>query len=221
MATSKAQRVGIWVIVVFMIVGTIGSFAIIALANKNEASDTARMQKLEAEYKKEYESYQEKLTARDSELSSRYFATFAQFKDLPSEFEASSVSELAKEDLLTGDGADITQESTFYAYYIGWTPDGKVFDGSIDGDSLKSPFEVTPGGVIKGWTQGVDGMKVGGVRLLTIPAELGYGESGSGDSIPPNTPLKFIVMIIETPEVIEAPGIPQELYQYYQKQGAI
>jgi hypothetical protein len=63
-------------------------------------------------------------------------------------------------------------------------------------------------------------MKVGGVRELTIPSDKAYGEAGSGDKIPANTPLKFIVMVIPTPEAIKEPAVPQELLQYYQQNSA-
>ena len=59
-------------------------------------------------------------------------------------------------------------------------------------------------------------MNVGGIRELTIPSDLAYGETGSGDDIPANTPIKFVMMVIPTPETIEQPEIPTELLQYYQ-----
>ncbi len=220
MSTTKGQRIGIWVIVVFMIVGTIGSFAIIGLANQNNSNDQSRIQKLEAQYQKEYKDYQAKLTAQSDELSAKYFDEFNRYSGLPAAFDAKSVTELGKEDLVEGDGVVLNKDSSFHAYYIGWTPDGKVFDGSIKDGALSSPIKVEPGGVIEGWTNGVDGMKVGGVRVLTIPSELAYGERGSGESIPANTPLKFVIMVIPSPEEVTGmPGIPQELYEYYQKQG--
>ncbi len=219
MATQKAQRFGIWFIVVFMIIGTIGSFGLIVLANKNDAADAARVQKLEAQYKKEANEYKLKSAAQASELSDKYFATFAQFQDRVGPFAKDDVKELSSEDLLAGDGEVITKDSVFHAYYLGWNPDGKIFDGSIEGEALKAPFGVTPGGVIEGWTKGLEGIKTGGVRLLAIPSDLAYGEQGSGEDIPANTPLKFIVMVIPSPENIPMPNVPEELYKYYQRQG--
>ncbi len=216
MAASKGQRIGIWIIAGFMAIGTIGSFAIIVLANQNNMTDQARLEELTSQYQEDYEAYQAKVDAQAAELSAQYFDTFNQYASLPASFDAASVTELQKEDLVVGDGADLTSDSTFTAYYIGWTPDGNVFDSSIDGDSLKAPITVTPGSVIEGWTLGVDGMKVGGVRVLTIPSDQAYGEAGSGDSIPANTPLKFVMMTIPTPEEIPAPTMPQELINYYQ-----
>lgn len=205
MATSKAQRIGIWIIAAFMAVGTVGSFAIIVLANQNQQTDQARVNELTAQY-------QADTAAQSEELSEKYFDTLNQYSSRASAFDAASVTELKTEDLSVGGGETLTAESTFTAYYIGWTPDGKVFDSSINGKTLKAPFSVTPGGVIQGWTEGAVGMKVGGVRELTIPSELAYGETGSGETIPPNTPIKFVVLVIPTPEPIE---MPQELINYY------
>lgn len=216
MSATKAQRIGIWIIAVFMAVGTIGSFVIIVLANQNSQTDQARIAQLTAEYQKETEAYQAKVAAQATELSKLYFEKFNQFANRPAVFDKGSVTELKTEDLLVGDGDAITSESSFTAYYIGWTPDGKVFDSSIEGGALKAPFNVTPGGVIEGWTKGVDGMKVGGVRELAIPSDLAYGETGSGDSIPANSPIKFVVMIIPTPEAITQPAMSPELMNYYQ-----
>jgi FKBP-type peptidyl-prolyl cis-trans isomerase len=210
MATTKGQRIGIWIIAVFMAIGTIGSFAIIILSNKNSKNDQAHIQALTAQY-------QSDVAAQTKQLSDQYYSTFQPYASRPAAFDAKSVTTLKTEDLVAGTGDTLTATSSFTAYYLGWTPDGKVFDGSISGDSLKQPFNVTPGSVIKGWTDGVVGMKVGGIRELTIPSDQAYGSTGSGSSIPPNTPIKFVVFVIPTPT--EVP-VPQELIDYYQKNGA-
>ena len=217
MATTKTQRIGIWIIAVFMAVGTIGSFAIIVLANSNSQADTARYNELYAQYQKEQTAYTEKTDAQAKELSDKYYATFSQYASRPSTFDKNGVSELKTEDLVVGTGEDLTEESTFTAYYIGWTPDGNIFDQSISDGALKAPFTAAPGQVIRGWTKGVAGMKVGGVRELTIPSDLAYGETGSGDSIPANTPLKFVIMTIPTPTAIEQPMPSEEITTLYSR----
>ena len=80
--------------------------------------------------------------------------------------------------------------------YTGWLKDGTEFDKN---DDRENPFAFTlgEGQVIKGWDEGVQGMTPGGKRKLIIPAELGYGEAGSGEKIPPNSPLIFDVELIE------------------------
>lgn len=206
MAASKAQRIGIWIIAAFMAVGTIGSFAIIVLANSNEQKDQARVQELSKQY-------QDDMKKQADELSAKYYSTLDQYRGRVAAFDAASVTELKTEDLAEGTGDPISETSNFTAYYIGWNPDGKIFDSSFEGETLKAPFDVVPGGVIEGWTKGAAGMKVGGVRELTLPSDLAYKETGSGELIPPNTPLKFIVLIIPTPE--EVP-VPQELLNYSQ-----
>jgi len=209
MATTKGQRIGIWSIAILMIVGSIGSFAIIVLANMNNKSDTTRMNELMAQY-------QADVNAQTKDLSQKYYGIFSPFQSRVAPFDSVGVAELASEDLVTGDGNTITANSSYSAYYIGWGPDGKIFDSSIEDGALKAPLEVTPGGVIEGWTKGTEGMKVNGIREITIPSDLAYGERGSGSSIPPNTPLKFVVMIIPTPEPVE---VPAELLKYYRTGG--
>lgn len=218
MATRKSQRIGIWVIAGALTIGTLGGFIAMVLAPKNAASDQARYQQLMDDYSKESTAYQAKVDAQATELSAKYFDTFNQYATRPSVFAAADVTELKKEDLKIGEGESITKDSSFSAYYIGWNPSGKVFDGSIDGTKLKAPFSVTPGGVIPGWTEGVDGMKAGGVRELTIPADKAYGETGQGADIPANTPLKFVIMVIPTPEKITQPTPSEELLKLYAQQ---
>lgn len=215
MATPKSQRIGIWIIAVVMLVGTIGSFIVMILTNKNNLTDQARIQQLATQYQADYKVYQSKVDAQTAQLSNQYFGTLNAYANTPASFDKNSVTTLQKTDLKQGDGPTLDGNSAFTAYYIGWTPDGKVFDSSINGSSLKAPLTAAPGGVIAGWIQGVVGMKTGGVRELTIPADLAYGSSGSGDKIPPNTPLKFILLVIPTPQKISEPQPPQELVNYY------
>lgn len=193
--TPRAQRIGILVIAVIMIVGTLGSFAMLILANDNAVTEQEELSR----------QYQEMLESQQSEakaLSDTYYAAFKEYEGRPAVFDADSVGETVTYiDVKQGDGDVITRESTNYrAYYLGWNPKGVVFDGSIEGDSLKIPLDLSQGRLIEGWYDGVDGMKIGGVREMTIPSDLAYGEMGSGDNIPPNTPIKFLVMLIPAGE---------------------
>ncbi len=207
--TSAKQRIFIWIIAIVMTVGTIGSFAVIIISNENNKTEQAHIAKLQSDY-------QAKVDAQTKELSDKYYAEFSGYQSQVSSFDASSVTSLTTKDLKLGDTGDpLTSTSSFTAYYIGWNPSGKVFDSSISNGALKAPFNAAPGGVITGWTEGVVGMKINGVRELTIPADKAYGSTGSGSDIPPNTPLKFIIMVIPTPPTIT---MPQELLQYYQSQ---
>lgn len=202
-----------------MAVGTVGSFAIIVLANQNSQNDQKKLQELSNQYQKDYEAYQAKADAQTKELSDKYFSVLSPYASRAASFDKAMVTELKTEDLVVGtEGEALTDSSTFSAYYIGWNPDGKIFDSSIkDGEeSLKAPILVEPGGVIEGWTKGVVGMKAGGVRELTIPSDLAYKDVAKSDLIPANTPLKFIVMVVPTPETLSEPEIPPALLNYYQ-----
>ncbi len=219
MATSstKAQRIGIWIIAIVMTIGTIGSFVVVALSNDNQKIDQSRGARLMSEYQAKYAEYSAKAKTQSDELSKQYFDSFNQYASLPAVFNKDDVKDLVKTDIKVGDGLEIKEGDSFTAYYIGWNPSGEVFDGSIDGSVLKAPFTAEPGSVIQGWSQGAVGMKVGGVRELIIPSGLAYGETGSGDKIPANTPLKFVLMLIQKPDTIVQPEPSDELVKYYQQ----
>ena len=105
------------------------------------------------------------------------------------------MSGLEIEDQIVGDGDEAVAGQTVEVHYTGWLTDGTKFDSSHDRDQTFS-FKLGGGQVIAGWDQGVAGMKIGGTRKLTIPAELGYGERGAGGVIPPNATLVFKVELI-------------------------
>ncbi|MDN5274641.1 MAG: putative Peptidylprolyl isomerase [Candidatus Saccharibacteria bacterium] len=192
MATPKSQRIGIWIIAVVMLIGTIGSFVVMILANQNNQNDQAAQNKALADYQKQ-------VAEEATKLSAQYYPTFGAYKDSAATFDKDAVGDkVTTNDLKQGDGADIAADTKYQAYYIGWNPRGKSFDSSFDGDKLKAPIDTSQTSLIEGWNQGVVGMKVGGIREITIPSDLAYGEKGSGSDIPANTPIKFIVMIIAT-----------------------
>ena len=108
-------------------------------------------------------------------------------------------SQLIIEDLTVGSGAEAVAGTTITVHYTGWLfNDGKQgakFDSSKDrGDPFRFPLGA--GHVIRGWDEGFAGMKVGGVRRLTIPPEMGYGARGAGGVIPPNATLLFEVELL-------------------------
>jgi FKBP-type peptidyl-prolyl cis-trans isomerase len=104
-------------------------------------------------------------------------------------------AELEIEDQVVGTGAEAKSGQTVSVHYTGWLTDGKKFDSSHDRGQPFS-FKLGAGMVIRGWDQGVAGMKIGGKRKLTIPPDLGYGARGAGGVIPPNATLVFEVELL-------------------------
>ena len=220
MATKKSQRIAIWVIAAIMLAGTVGGFAAMMVQPGNDAKDQAALEAAQKEYSDARAQWQEKVDAQASALSDKHFADFSAFASRVSAFSAENIDELATEDLRVGDGAEVAGDTKIAVYYIGWNPNGEIFDQSIDGERLKAPYAVNgpaTAQVIEGWQEGLIGMKIGGVRELTIPSDMAYGEQGSGEKIPANTPLKFIVMVIEQPEDIPEPDMPERLRKEYER----
>jgi FKBP-type peptidyl-prolyl cis-trans isomerase FkpA len=131
-------------------------------------------------------------------MTRRRFGILAFQSSFPGVF---SMAELKKIDVVEGTGAE-ARPGTVVVHYTGWLHDpgqsdghGRKFDSSVD---RNSPFEFVLGAgqVIRGWDEGVAGMKVGGKRTLVIPPDMAYGSRGAGGVIPPNATLVFDVELV-------------------------
>lgn len=108
---------------------------------------------------------------------------------------STGLTDLVKEDVKVGTGAVAAAGDLALVSYRGTFKDGKVFDTNIKADGAPFTFVIGAGNVIKGWDLGVEGMKVGGVRKLSIPYSLAYGEGGQGETIPPKSDLFFEITL--------------------------
>jgi peptidylprolyl isomerase len=189
MATTRVQQVGIWIIAVVLTVGTIGSFIVLILANDNKATDTAKQQ---ADYTKQLADYtaKQKVAAQtnaDNSIAIDGYSAEA--------FDPTAVTALQKDILVDGTGDEVKASDSISASYFGWTSDGVIFDSSTKKDTNKdTPVTFSLASVIKGWTNGLAGQRVGSTVKLTIPSDQAYAAAGSG-IIPANAPLQFIVVI--------------------------
>ncbi|MBQ3306522.1 FKBP-type peptidyl-prolyl cis-trans isomerase [Candidatus Saccharibacteria bacterium] len=154
-----------------------------------------------AALQEEYSAKQTEVNNYAATLSSQYFNDLNSFRGRVKAYNATTANSdgLKTVDLKEGTGRELAEGDTdYFAYYIGWCADESIFDSSFnDKDNptaLGAPLSASMG-LIEGWNQGVIGMKIGGVREISIPTELAYGDTqeicgGTG------SPLKFIVLPI-------------------------
>ena len=187
--TPLSKRIGIIVIGLLMISGTVIGLISVIMAAQNSKVDpnTIATNKAVEKYNeqmKEYEKQQEEQRKKMRALDG--------YTDKVGRFNADDVKELTVETLKEGDGATVDKEDSIKVNYTGWLPSGTIFDSTKMDGSNASPTTLSLKSVIDGWAEGLTGKKVGGVYLLTIPSNKAYGDQGTS-RIPANTPLKFIV----------------------------
>ena len=198
--TSTGQRVAIGIIAFFMIGSILASYAAILVANNSSSSETSE-QKLSDERIAYYqEGYADKL-AKFKEVSGQDFEKFSPYINEVKAYNEKSANEsgVQTRDLVKGTGRTLGEKDGDYlAYYVGWCADESIFDSSLDSNTSPAAFakalDVSVG-MIEGWYKGAEGMKLGGIREITIPGELAYAEQTEicGGF---NKPLKFLVMAV-------------------------
>lgn len=228
--TSWKQRVVVIVIALLMIFSFVASYIAIVLSNNKKSSSNGTADNSElTKIQEEYEKKSEEISTYAETLSSKYFDTLKGYKSRVKAYNATTANSdgLKTSDLKEGDGRELKADDTdYFAYYIGWCADESIFDSSFDSTDtptkLKTPLSASAG-LIEGWNQGVIGMKLNGIREITIPGELAYGDSQEicGSK---NSPLKFVVLPFTDEKMkklaSEADEIMNRLYTaYYANQG--
>ena len=221
--TSPRQRFIIIAIAVIMLGSIIASYAAIIMngskAGNNSTSDTSISDAKKQQYTEEY--YEE--TAKFSEATKSDFDKFIAYKSEIKAFneESANENELVQiKELVAGDGEEVKLDgSNYLAYYVGYCADESIFDSTLDDKDNPTGFSkvLDPSlGMIEGWNQGVNGMKVGGVRRITIPGKLAYGDSMEicGGK---NKPLRFLLMAVKNDEeLLEMSKKVDDAYMKYQ-----
>ncbi len=224
--TSWKQRLGISIIAIILLGSSLAVYIGILFGNSpsSKSTEDGLNQELISRITDEYTEKAAEVNAEAAKYSDKYFDEFVSYKSRVKAYNSMTINNngLSHEDLKKGSGEKITEDTDYFMYYIGWCADEEIFDASFDNiespTSLKAPL--TNNGIIQGLIDGIVGMRFGGVREVSIPNELAYGDSreicGGTDQS-----LKFIVMAIEKSEPLatltdELELIDQKLqYAYY------
>lgn len=200
--TSPKQRFFIILIAVLMLGSIIASYAAIILNGSKSGDSGESGSEIDETKIAEYEAKYEEALAKFAEGTKSDFEELnAQRSVVVAYNETSANSGVATKDIVEGTGRELGEGDTDYlAYYIGWCADGSVFDSSFDDydspTSLKGVLDLSANSLIEGWYAAMVGAKIGGIRRITIPGELAYGDSTEicGGY---NKPIRFLVMTRE------------------------
>ena len=210
---STKQRLIFALVAAILLGSSIAAYVLIVMGNGTVNYTKMTMDQLQTAYSEKTAE----IDAEASELSKQYFEEFKSYKKNVKGYNSSTANSggVQSKDLKEGTGAQIGN-SGYAAYYIGWCSNEEIFDTSFDNfdepTSLKAPISVGENSLIEGWYLGMEGAKIGGVREITIPGSLAYGESYEicGGK---NSPLKFIVMPIEESDKLKK--LNKELEEIY------
>ena len=231
--TSPKQRIIIIAIAIFMLFSTFALYVGIVLNFKNSETQSENATSRMNRFAELYNDYQSRKSDRASKLSDQYFEQFKSYRGEVKAYNAAAVTSLETRDLVVGQGREIkytyadekeeeiaSYDTDYAAYYIGWLSDETIFDSSFnsknDPTALNDPLAGSTS-MIQGWLEGIEGMRIGGVREITIPSLLGYDSQEQND-IPADSPLKFVVMLVEKPEALEVSDELETLYQEFMGQ---
>jgi FKBP-type peptidyl-prolyl cis-trans isomerase len=224
--TSTGQRVAIGIIAFIMLGSIIASYAAIIVGNNSKSSSDSTDSKLSDERMAYYQDKYSNRVKEFKELTANDYKTFSKYLSEVKAYNETTANEggVAKRDLLVGTGRTLGEKDEDYlAYYVGWCADETIFDSSLDNDKSPSAFAKALDvslGMIDGWYQGAQGMKLGGVREITIPGEFAYGNQTEicGGY---NKPLRFLVMAVAKEDPVKTAASELDMaymmlqYAYY------
>ncbi|MBR2841209.1 FKBP-type peptidyl-prolyl cis-trans isomerase [Candidatus Saccharibacteria bacterium] len=219
--TSPKQRLFIILIAIFMVGSIVASYAAIVISGAQGNASSAANEVDEAKVAEYSEAYSQ-LAAEFSAATQDDFNKFIQYKSNVTAYNetAANADGVQTEDLVAGTGREIGEnDSDYLAYYVGWCADESIFDSSYNDNSNPTAFAKILNaslGMIEGWNLGVEGMRIDGIRVITVPGELAYGDQMEicGGT---NKPLKFMIMPKEkSGELYDLSTKLDEAYMRYQ-----
>ena len=229
--TKVSTRIIIAAIGVVLLGSTIAMYMGMVLGyNSTQAESEVK----EARFQQLYMEWEAERAKLAGELSNQYFSVFGPWRSEVKSFNNEAVTDLSVRDLVVGTGREIVEldpdmswtaadggpnmnkrvDTEYAAYYIGWIADGTIFDSTLN--STTSPTGLTMplagGTFIEGWNRGIIGMRIGGIREITIPAKWAYADQGAGEHIAPGASIKFVIMLIDP---VDDPEAPDEMWELY------
>ncbi len=196
--TSPKQRIFIGVIAVAMLGSMIAGYAAMILGNSNNNNNSSS-QSISEEKKMQYEEAYNTTLSKFREASKSDFKKFIQYKNRITAYNETTANDkgVQVKDIVVGDGRKLEEgDSDYLAYYVGWCADESIFDSSFNDNENPTSFDKILSaslGMIEGWTTGVVGMRINGIREITVPGSLAYKDQMEicGGY---NKPLKFLIM---------------------------
>ena len=218
--TSTGQRVFIAIIAVVMLVTIIAGYAAIIISGNNGSSGNGQSS-ISEEKKMQYEEEYNMKLEEFKENTKSDFNKFVAYKGRIAAYNEANANDggVKTEDIIVGDGRTLAEgDMDYMAYYVGWCADEKIFDSSFDNTVLPTGFKsvlTASSNLIEGWQSGVIGMKLNGIREVTIPSTLAYKEEEGACGA--NQPLKFMIMVKENTEPLKTWSAEiEEAYLRYQ-----
>ena len=196
--TSTKQRIFIAIIAVVMLGSMIAGYAAIIIGNNGNNNGNSNQGNISEEKKMQYEEEYNTALANFKKKSQKDFDKFIAFKKAVKAYNETTANEngVQTRDYVVGDGRALGENDTDYlAYYVGWCANETIFDSSYNNSTNPTAFESVLAGspnMVEGWLTGIVGMKINGIREITIPSSLAYKDQDVACGA--NKPLKFLVM---------------------------